>query len=93
MVTSDMHRAADLPSRCCLFNNCVQFTTFYIQRFTTVLRKMQTSTFLLLVIVMDSIKSNLSVNFVQGIQLPLFRTKIISVTVLQNENQPFTRVF
>ena len=67
MVTSDMQRAADLPSRCCLFNNCVQFTTFYMQRFTTVLRKMQTSIFLLLVIVMDSIKSNLSVNFVEGI--------------------------
>ena len=58
MVTSDMQRAADLPSRCCLFNNCVQFTTFYMQRFTTVLRKIQTSIFLLLVIVMDSIKSN-----------------------------------
>ena len=39
-----------------------------MQRFTTVLRKMQTSIFLLLVIVMDSIKSNLSVNFVEGIQ-------------------------
>ena len=51
MVTSDMQRAADLPSR------CVQFTTFYMKRFTTVLRKMQTSIFfLLLVIVMDSIK-------------------------------------
>ena len=58
MVTSDMQRAADLPSRCCLFINCVQFTTFYMQRFTTVLGKMQTSIFLLLVIVMDSIKSN-----------------------------------
>ena len=69
MVTSDMQRVADLPSRCCLINNCVQFTTFYMQRFTTVLRKMQTSIFfLLLVIVMDSIKSNLSVNFVEGIQ-------------------------
>ena len=45
MVTSDMQRVADLPSRCCLFNNCVQFTTFYMQRFTTVLRKMQTSIF------------------------------------------------
>ena len=45
MVTSDMQRAADLPSRCCLFDNCVQFTTFYRQRFTTVLRKMQTSIF------------------------------------------------
>ena len=64
MVTSDMQRAADLPSRCCLFHNCVQFTTFYMQRFTIVLRKI----FLLLVIVMDSIKSNLSVNFVEGIQ-------------------------
>ena len=50
MVTSDMQRAADLPSR------CVQFTTFYMKRFTTVLRKMQTSIFLLLVIMMDSIK-------------------------------------
>ena len=68
MVTSDMQRAADLPSRCCLFNNCVQFTTFYMQRFTTVLWKIQTSIFLLLVVVMDSIKSNLSVNFVDGIQ-------------------------
>ena len=68
MVTSDIQRAADLPSRCCLFDNCVQFTTFYRQRFTTVLRKMQTSIFLLIVIVMDSIKSNLSVNFVEGIQ-------------------------
>ena len=69
MVTSDMQRAADLPSRCCLFNNCVQFTTFYMQRFTTVLQKMQTTIFfLLLVIVIDSIKSNLSVNFVEGIQ-------------------------
>ena len=68
MVTSDMQRAADLPSRFCLFNNCVQCTTFYMQRCTTVLRKMQTSMFLVLVIVMDSIKSNLSVNFVEGIQ-------------------------
>ena len=68
MVTSDMQHAADLPSRCCLFNNCVQFFTFYMQRFTTVLRKIQTSIFLLLVIVMDSIKSNRSVNFVEGIQ-------------------------
>ena len=68
MVTSDMQRVADLPSRCCLFNNCVQFTTFYMQRFT-VLRKMQTSIFfVIIVIVMDSIKSNLSVNFVEGIQ-------------------------
>ena len=41
MVTSDMQRAADLPSRCCR----VQFTTFYRQRFTTVLRKMKTSIF------------------------------------------------
>ena len=39
-----------------------------MQRFTTVLRKMQTSIFLLLVIAMDSIKSDLSVNFVEGIQ-------------------------
>ena len=68
MVTSDMQHASDLPSRCCLFSNCVQFTTFYMQRFTTVLRKMQTSIFLLLVIVMDSIKSNVNVNFVEGIQ-------------------------
>ena len=68
MVKSDMQRAADLPSRCCLFNNCVQFTTFYMQRFTTVLRKIQTGIFLLLVIVMDSIKSNGSVYFVEGIQ-------------------------
>ena len=70
MVTSDIQRAADLPSRCCLFNNCVQFTTFYMQRFTTVLRKMQTSIFfvIIVVVVMDSIKSNLSVNFVEGIQ-------------------------
>ena len=67
MVTSDMQRA-DLPSRCCLFNNCVHFTTFYMQRFTTVLPKMQTSIFLLLVIVMESIKSNASVNFEEGIQ-------------------------
>ena len=66
MVTSDMQRAADLPSRCCLFNNCVQFTTFYMQRFTTVLRKMQTSIFLLLVIVMDSIKRNVSVSVFCG---------------------------
>ena len=68
MVTSDMQRAVTVPLHCCLFNNFVQFTTFYMQRFTTVLRKMQTSIFLLLVIVMDSIKSNLSVNFVEGIQ-------------------------
>ena len=61
-------KALTVPSHCCLFNNCVQFTTFYMQRFTTVLRKMQTTIFLLLVIVMDSIKSNLSVNFVEGIQ-------------------------
>ena len=60
--------AADLPSRCCLFNNCAQFTTFHMQRFTTVLRKMQTSIFLLLVIVMESMKSNVSVNYVEGIQ-------------------------
>ena len=57
-----MQRVADVPSR------CVQFTTFYMRRFTIVLWKMQTSIFLLLVIVMDSIKSNLSVNFVEGIQ-------------------------
>ena len=66
-----MQRVADLPSHCCLFNNCVRFTTFYMQRFTivTILRKMQTSIFfLLLIIVMDSIKSNPSVNFVEGIQ-------------------------
>ena len=69
MVTSDIQRAADLPSRCCLFDNCVQFTTFYRQRFTTILRKMQTSIFfLLIVVVVDSIKSNLRVNFVEGIQ-------------------------
>ena len=68
MVTSDMQRAADLLYHRKVFNNCVQFTTFYMQRFTTVLRKMQTSIFLLLVMVMDSIKSNLSVNFVEGIQ-------------------------
>ena len=61
MVTSDMQRAADLPSRCCLFNNCVQFTAFYMQRFTTVLRKKKK--------VMDSIKSYVSVFFfVEGIQ-------------------------
>ena len=68
MMTSDMQRAADLPSRCCLFKNCVQFTTFHMQRFTTVLRKMQTSIVLLLAIVMESIKSNVSVNFVDRIQ-------------------------
>ena len=68
MVTSDMQRAADLPSRCCLFNNCVRFTTFYMQRFTTVLGKCKEVFFLLLVIVMESIKSNVSVDFVEGIQ-------------------------
>ena len=68
MVTSDMQRSADLPSRCCLFNNYVQFTTFYMQRFTTVSENANKYFFLLLVIVMDSIKSNLSVNFVEGIQ-------------------------
>ena len=80
MVTSDMQRAADLPSRCCLFNNCVQFTTFYMQRFTTVRRKMQTSIFLLLVIVMDSIKSNLSVNFVEGIHGTMIRKLLSPIT-------------
>ena len=69
MVISDMQRVADLPSRCCLFNNCVQFTTFctckdLLQYFG----KCKQVFFLLLVIVMDSIKSNLSVNFVEGIQ-------------------------
>ena len=64
MVTSDMQRAADLPSRCCLFNNCVQFTTFLLQYFG----KCKQVFFLLLVIVMDSIKSNVSVYFVEGIQ-------------------------
>ena len=69
MVTSDgACGRLTVPSHFCLFNNCVQFTTFYMQTFTTVLRKMQASIFLLLVIVMDSIKSNLSVNFVEGIQ-------------------------
>ena len=73
MVTSDMQRATDLLYHrivvyLIIIFYCVQFTTFYMQRFTTVLRKMQTSIFLLLVIVMDSIKSNLSVNFVEGIQ-------------------------
>ena len=66
-----------------------------MQRFTAVLRKMQTSIFLLLVIVMDSIKSNLSVNFPEFcgrnsvvfryltayLQLPLFCTKIIPLVV------------
>ena len=64
MVTSDLR-----PT--CLFNNCAQFTTFYMQRFTTVLQKMQTKTqqvfCLLLVIVMESMKSNVSVNYVEGI--------------------------
>ena len=68
MVTSDMQRAADLLYHrivvyLMVFNNRVQFTTFYMQRFTAV-----QVFFLLLVIVMDSIKSNLSVNFVEGIQ-------------------------
>ena len=68
MTTSDMQRAADLPSRCCLFNNCVQFTTFYIQRFTTVLRKMQTSIFFVISYSDGNIKSNVSVDFVETIQ-------------------------
>ena len=71
MVTSDMQRAADL-----LYHRIVVYLiiVFSLRPFTckdlllTVLRKMQTSIFLLLVIVMDSIKSNLSVNFVEGIQ-------------------------
>ena len=67
MVTSDMQRVADLPSRCCLFNNCVQFTTFYMIYYSTS-ENANKYFFLLLVIVMDSIKSNLSINFVEGIQ-------------------------
>ena len=65
MVTSDMQRAADL-----LYHRIVVYLIilFSLRPFTAVLRKMQTSIFLLLVIVMDSIKSNLSVNFVEGIQ-------------------------
>ena len=66
MVTSDMQRAADLTSRCCLFNNCVQFTTFTTIYYST--SENANKYFLLLVIVMESIKSNMSVNFVEGIQ-------------------------
>ena len=72
MVTSDIQRAADLPSRCCLFNNCVQFTMslrpFTCKDLLQYFGKCKQVFFWLLVIVMDSIKSNVSVYFVEGIQ-------------------------
>ena len=63
MVTSDMQRAADLPSRCCLFYDLLHAKIYY-----STSENANKYFFLLLVIVMDSIKSNLSVNFVEGIQ-------------------------
>ena len=68
MVTSDMQRAADLPSRCCLFNNCVSLRPFTCKDVLQYFGKCKQVFFLLLVIVMDSIKSNVSVYFVEGIQ-------------------------
>ena len=65
MVTSDTHILRPTYGRVFLFNNCVQFTTFgkdllqYFRKYKQV--------FLLLVIMMESIKSNVSVNFVEGI--------------------------
>ena len=61
MVTS---LAADLPSRCCLFNNCAKIYNCTSEN----ANKDSTSIFLLLVIVMESMKSNVSVNYVEGIQ-------------------------
>ena len=66
MVTSDMQRAADL-----LYHRLI--IVFSLRPFTCkdllqYFGKCKQVFFLLLVIVMDSIKSNLSVNFVEGIQ-------------------------
>ena len=63
MVTSDMQHAADLPSRCCLVYDLLHAKIYY-----STSENANKYFFLLLVIVMDSIKSNLSVNFVEGIQ-------------------------
>ena len=70
MVTSDMQRAADL-----LYHRVVVYLiiVFSLRPFTCkdllqYFGKCKQVFFLLLVIVMDSIKSNLSVNFVEGIQ-------------------------
>ena len=71
MVTSDMQRAADLPLRRCVVVYLI--IVFSLRPFTgkdllQYFGKCKQVLFLLLVIVMDSIKSNLSVNFVEGIQ-------------------------
>ena len=70
MVISDMQRSADV-----LYHRVVVYVeiVFSLRPFTCkdllqYFRKCKQVFFLLLVIVMDSIKSNLSVNFVEGIQ-------------------------
>ena len=69
MVTSDMQCAADLPSRCCLFNNlCSVYDLLHAKIYYSTSVNANKYFFLLLVIVMDSIKSNVSVYFVEGIQ-------------------------
>ena len=69
MVTSDMQRAADLPSHCCLFNNlCSVYDLLHAKIYYSTSENANKYFFLLLVIVMDSIKSNVSVYFVEEIQ-------------------------
>ena len=65
MVTSDMQRAADLPSRGIIVFSLRPFTCNDLLQY---FGKCKQVFFLLLVIVMESLKSNVSVNFVEGIQ-------------------------
>ena len=70
MVTSDMQRAADLPCHRIVIYLIIVFSLrpFTCKDLLQYFGKCKQVFFLLLVIVMDSIKSNLSVNFVEGIQ-------------------------
>ena len=70
MVTSDMQRAADLLCHRIVVYLIIVFSLrpFTCKDSLQYFGKCKQVFFLLLVIVMDSIKSNLSVNFVEGIQ-------------------------
>ena len=68
MVTSDMQRAADLLCHRIVVSLCSVFDLLHAKIYYSTSENANKYFFLLLVIVMDSIKSNLSVNFVEGIQ-------------------------
>ena len=70
MVTSDMQRAADLLCHRIVVYLIIVFSLrpFTCKDLLQYFGKCKQVFFFLLVIVMDSIKSNLSVNFVEGIQ-------------------------